>query len=420
MTYSDGTIRFLLRNDEPCAISQLCSQFIQDYGFAVYGQWTVPCVILLDMTRRQLVLSTCLVCLPTLFAQSGRFGNAFLDVQIPVAPVIARIDGQPNLVYELHVTNFTPTTVTLTRIDVLEGSTFLHTYEGIDLASSLTRVGASGGATDSQRLDGGQRAVFYSWLPLPDRKTPLAIRHKISFRVDEGNKESVETGEVEITRSAPVMLSPPLRGGPWVAVYDPGLKNGHRRVIFAIDGNARIPARFAIDWIKLGADGRFTHDDPSMVSNSYSYGEDVLAVADGIVVGMENNLPEPTPNISIKNEVGNYIALDLGKGRFAFYEHLKPGSIRVKLNERVRAGQILGSVGASGSVFSGAHLHFHVADANTPLAAEGLPFVLRSYQRLGSFPSFESLERPWTRGVGEKPITRSGDTPDPLTVVSFD
>ena len=43
-----------------------------------------------------------------------------------------------------------------------------------------------------------------------------------------------------ITRSAPVILSPPLRGGPWVAVYDPGLKNGHRRVTVAIDGNARI------------------------------------------------------------------------------------------------------------------------------------------------------------------------------------
>src|SRR5215469_11473054 len=215
------------------------------------------------MTRHPLALLTCLACLPTLFAQSGRFGNAFLDVQIPAAPVIAWIDGRPNLVYELHITNFTPTTVTLTRIDVLKGSTFLHTYEGIDLASSLTRVGASAGA-DPQRLEGGQRAVFYSWLPLPDRKTPLAIRHKISFRVDEGNKESVETGEVEITPSAPVMLSTPLRGGPWVAVYDPGLKNGHRRVIFAIDGNARIPARFAIDWIKLGADGRSTHDDPSM------------------------------------------------------------------------------------------------------------------------------------------------------------
>jgi len=367
-----------------------------------------------------LVFLTCLVCLPALFAQSGGFGNAFLDVQIHAAPVIAWIEGQPDLVYELHITNFRPATLTLTRLDVLQGSTLLHTYEGMDLASSLTRVGASAAATNPQRLDGGQRAVFYSWLPLPDREAPLAIRHRISFRLDEGNEESVETGEVGITRSTPVMLSPPLRGGPWVAVYDPGLKNGHRRVIFAIDGNARIPARFAIDWIKLGSNGRFTNDDPSKVSNSYSYGEDVLAVADGIVVGMENKLPEPTPNISIKNEAGNYIALDLGQGRFAFYEHLKPGSIRVKLNERVRAGQILGSVGASGSVFSGAHLHFHVADANAPLAAEGLPFVFRSYQRLGSYPSFEALERPWTPAVGKKPITRSGDMPAPRTIVSFD
>jgi hypothetical protein len=355
-----------------------------------------------------------------LFAQSGAFGNSSLDVQVLAAPVIAWVDGQPNLVYELHITNFRPATVTLTQIGVLQGSTLLHMYEGLDLASGLTRMGAPARATDPQRLEGGQRAVFYSWLPLSDRKTPLAIRHRISFRIDKGNEESVKTCEVRITRGTPVMLNPPLRGGPWVAVYDPGLKNGHRRVILAINGKARIPSRFAIDWIKLGSDGRFTHDDPSIMSNSYSYGEDVLAVADGIVVGMENKLPEPTPNISINNEAGNYIALDLGEGRFAFYEHLKPGSILVRLNERVRAGQVLASVGASGSVFSGAHLHFHVADANAPLAAEGLPFVLRSYQRLGSFPSFEALERPWTRAVGEKPITRSGDTPAPLAVVSFD
>ena len=173
-----------------------------------------------------LVFLTCLVCLPTLFAQSGGFGNAFLDVQIHPAPVIAWIEGQPDLVYELHITNFRPATLTLTRLDVLQGSTLVHTYEGMDLASSLTRVGASAAATNPQRLDGGQRAVFYSWLPLPDREAPLAIRHRISFRLDEGNEESVETGEVGITRSTPVMLSPPLRGGPWVAVYDPGLKNG--------------------------------------------------------------------------------------------------------------------------------------------------------------------------------------------------
>ena len=64
-----------------------------------------------------LVFLTCLVCLPALFAQSGGFGNAFLDVQIHAAPVIAWIEGQPDLVYELHITNFRPATLTLTRLD---------------------------------------------------------------------------------------------------------------------------------------------------------------------------------------------------------------------------------------------------------------------------------------------------------------
>lgn len=372
------------------------------------------------MTRSQLgLLACCLTCVSALFAQPAAAGNAFLDVQVPAAAVIARIDGQPNLVYELHLTNFRPATVTLTRIDILNESALLHTYVGTELVSSLARVGAQARTPDPQRLEGGQRAIFYAWLPLSQGEIPSEIRHRISFRADDGSELSVDAAQVRVARDAPMVLGPPLRGGPWVALYNPGLQNGHRRVLLAIDGRARIPARFAIDWIKLGPEGRFTHDDTSVSSNSYSYGEDVLAVADGLVAGIEDDLPEPTPNISVNNEAGNYVAVDLGGGRFAFYEHLKPGSIRVKLHERVRAGQVLGLVGASGSVHSGAHLHFHVADANAPVAAEGLPFVFRSYQRLGSFPSFEALERPWTRG-SEKPTTESADAPAPLTVVRFD
>ena len=46
---------------------------------------------------------------------------------VPAAPVIANIDSQPDLVYALHITNFRPVIVMLTRIDVLQGSTLLHT-----------------------------------------------------------------------------------------------------------------------------------------------------------------------------------------------------------------------------------------------------------------------------------------------------
>jgi hypothetical protein len=215
-----------------------------------------------------------LICLPALLAQPGAVGSSFLEVHAPISPLIATVDGEPHLVYELHITNFKSSAVTLTRVSVLQDSTPLRVYEGSDLASSLARVGARAGASDPQRLEGGQRVVFYTWLPLSDRVSPSAIRHRIWFRVDDGTEESVETAEVQVGRNSPTVLSPPLRGGPWVAVYDPGLRNGHRRVVFAIDGKARIPARFAIDWMKIGPNGRFTHDDASVRANSYSYGED--------------------------------------------------------------------------------------------------------------------------------------------------
>src|SRR5262249_5386953 len=77
-----------------------------------------------------------------LFAQVTADGNSFLDVQVRAAPVIAQIDGQPHLVYELHVTNFRPATVTVTHIDVLRERVLLHPYSGAELVSSLDRVGA--------------------------------------------------------------------------------------------------------------------------------------------------------------------------------------------------------------------------------------------------------------------------------------
>jgi hypothetical protein len=237
--------------------------------------------------------------------------------------------------------------------------------------------------------------------------------------MEDGRIGAVDLAPLAAPRDMVLALDPPLRGGPWVAIYAPEFKNGHRRVLFAVDGQARIPARFAIDWVKVGADGRFTHDDPSVVSNSYSYGEDVLAAADGVVAALEDKFAEPTSNITIDNEAGNYITLDLGGGRFVFYEHLKSGSIRVKLHQHVRAGQVMAAVGASGSVFSGAHLHFHVADSSSPIAAEGVPFVLRKYWWLGSFESPTALSRPWV-GAAQDGSTRTMEMPAPLTVLRFE
>lgn len=354
--------------------------------------------------------------------------SASLDVQIPAAPTPIRIGGRMHLVYELHITNFRAVDLVLTRVEVLSGDrnhAQLASYEDKEFDSKLARAGTRRDVSDKRTIKPGMRDIFFVWLALDEAaRVPAVLHHRISFRVmNPGGEEAgiVEGAQVNVRQDAPVVLSPPLRGGPWVAVYDPSSIAGHRRVLFAINGKARIPARFAIDWVKLGSDGLFSLGDASIMSNYYGYGAEVLAVADAIVVDVRDGLPEPTSAISLDIEGGNYVVLDLGASRFAFYEHLKPGSIRVKTGDRVQIGSVLALLGGSGSVSSGPHLHFHVSDANSLLGAEGIPYVFRSFERLGAFESLESLGsgRPWRPQPREKVTTRTMEMPLNQTVLRF-
>ncbi len=169
-----------------------------------------------------------------------------------------------------------------------------------------------------------------------------------------------------------------MRGGPWAAVYAWEWPRGHRRVFYTLEGRARIPGRFAIDWVRKDEHGNSARGDANVVKNSLGYGADVLAVANARVAAvrdgiMETELVSANPKHSLDEAAGNFIALDLGDGRFAIYEHLKPGSIRVAKGDRVRRGQVLGTLGFTGDSTE-PHLHFHVADSPSPLSGEGLPY----------------------------------------------
>ena len=75
---------------------------------------------------------------------------------------------------------------------------------------------------------------------------------------------------------------------------------------------------------------------------------------------------------------GNRVVLDLGGGRYAFYAHFQPGSIRVRRGDRVREGQLLGKVGMAGNAVN-PHLHFHVGNSPDLNSTDGMPYVFRSY-----------------------------------------
>jgi murein DD-endopeptidase len=233
----------------------------------------------------------------------------------------------------------------------------------------------------------------------------------------------VEGGAVAVRADEPLVLGPPLRGGPWAAVHNAAWERGHRRVFYTVGDRRRIPGRYAIDWIKLDADGRTSRDDADVVANALGYGADVLAVADAIVAATRDDVAEVARvsarrKHAVEDATGNYVALDVGRGRYVFYEHLKPGSVRVRPGERVRRGQPLAALGFTGDS-TGPHLHLHVADAPSPLGAEGQPFVIDRFDLLGNYADAGDLgKRPWTP-VGGTP-RRERQRPSAIAVVSFE
>ena len=117
-----------------------------------------------------------------------------------------------------------------------------------------------------------------------------------------------------------------------------------------------------------------------------------------------------------EDAAGNYVSLDLGNGRFAVYEHLKPRSIRVRVGDRVRRGDIIGQLGFTGDS-TGPHLHLHVGDAALPIAAEGRPFVFEHFDVFGRYDDIASMGKARWQINGSGP--RRNERPGPNTVIDF-
>jgi murein DD-endopeptidase MepM/ murein hydrolase activator NlpD len=192
-----------------------------------------------------------------------------------------------------------------------------------------------------------------------------------------------------------------------------------------LEGRTRIPQRFAIDWLKLGEDGKPFKGEAGKNENWYGYGAELLAVADGTVVGVKDGIPENVPlaptrvvPITLETVGGNYVILDLGNGRFAFYAHLQPQSVRVKVGDKVRKGQVLGLLGNSGNS-DAPHLHFHLGDANSPLGTEGLPCVFEAYELLGQTTVDELIGKGWKPQAPTTPSKRQQESPLEDQVIRF-
>ena len=350
---------------------------------------------MMRVRRWLLAILTLVVGATTAAAQLTGFPPG-IELRVPKPPTVAHGGGQTILPYELHVTNVTQQPLTITRIDVLnaDNDAVIATLGDSAVARAIARVGVRVPPAERAHVGPGLRAVVYMWVPVAGTP-PRGIRHRLTAMPDSGNTTPLVLLTPPVSVSTDVLvIAPPLRGGPWLAANGPSAESGHRRAMIPLFGSYYIAQRFAIDWVKLDATNKTYSGDSLKNSSYYAYGNDALAVADGIVTEVKDSIPENVPGlnsravpITLETVGGNHVIIDIGGGRYAFYAHLQPGSIRVKVGDRVRRGQLLGLVGNSGNSTE-PHLHFHVSDASSPLGSEGVPYVFESLTVVGHCQGF--------------------------------
>ena len=170
--------------------------------------------------------------------------------------------------------------------------------------------------------------------------------------------------------STDVVVDPPLRG-EWAILNPPG----HPKLAFDF---------LATKGKKLPYPGSLLlrHLFGSIsVKATYAWGQPVFAPLDGTVMASSDGAPDrervsmirdllrllafpPKPGSPFSAYGGNYVVIGSGHV-YPLLAHLRCGSVRVKVGDRVRAGDELGEVGNSGSSLQ-PHLHFQVMSSEDP------------------------------------------------------
>lgn len=315
-----------------------------------------------------------------------------LEVVVPAPPHAFKAGGKWNLCYELHVTNLGKWDATLTRVEIVSydsSQRSLGVYTDAALYLLIYRPGLD--TVKKEIIGPGSSAILYMWVTLDNREDiPLRIRHRIAMRIgDYPEAITLDGVAAEVRRSPVVVISPPLEGDNWLAGNGPSNTSPHRRALIPIEGRAYISQRYAIDWVRLNPDGKTYTGDSKDNKNYRAYGAEIRAVTDGIVTdtkdGIQQNIPNEKPIVPITLDTvgGNHVIMEIGDNVFAFYAHMQPGSLRVKVGDHVRRGQVLGLLGNSGNSTE-PHLHFQLCTANSELGCEGLPYAFASFDLQGN------------------------------------
>jgi murein DD-endopeptidase MepM/ murein hydrolase activator NlpD len=315
-----------------------------------------------------------------------------IELRVPFDPSAYPSGGRTYLTYELYMTNFSSDPIDLRRIEVLDAGVPagkpLAAFEGEQIDALIQKVGQSSADASRRLVNSGATVIVFMQIDFDSRgRLPEKLRHRVLTAGDpiEGAVATPNRTEIKV-------LVPPVRGTHWHAYDGPSndRENHHRRGGLVLEGRRSISSRYATDWFLTdGKIYKWHRGDAHDKNSYYSYGQSVFAVGNGTIVaardGMPDNYPGPVEDfrravpLTFETAFGNMVVLDLGGGQFAHYGHLQPGSVRVKIGDRVRSGDVLARIGVSGDP-NVPHLHFEVTTSAKSLAGEGVPYVIDQFR----------------------------------------
>lgn len=221
-----------------------------------------------------------------------------------------------------------------------------------------------------------------------------------------------DLGHVDIPVSryqSPVTYRAPVEGR-WFVVASGDASLHHRWVV---------SSEYAIDITRMNADMHSYSGDGTKLTDYVTFGQPVLAVADGIVVAVKNDREDNVAMLRKPGEdfdayfgragqmqqelimaggfeaaAGNHVLIEHANGEHSLYAHMKQGSVRVSVGDEVVAGAQIGETGSSGNSTE-PHLHFQLIDGPDLNRARGLPVT------------FSDLRPEWVPVAGRH--LRSGD-----------
>jgi hypothetical protein len=327
-----------------------------------------------------------------------------LDVQDAPVPFMGS-DGRVHLVYELWMTNFSSADISVEKVEVLSADVVL---QSLNAAAIAGRLQAAGLREPAGKLGGSVQALLFLHVTLaPGAAIPTHLSHRVTIHASAaspGWQDITESGgEITVARQPVVSIGPPLHGEGYISADSCCDASRHTRAALPINGRVWVAQRYAVDWEELDAQGRVYVGDREKLESYTIFGKPVIAVADGVVLSATDGLPEQTPgkyptNISLEEADGNSVILDLGELHYATYAHMQPGTIQVRVGQRVRQGQLLGLVGNSGNSIA-PHLHFQVNDRPSSFASNGLPYEIKDFQITGESPGTKAFDEAEENGT---------------------